>query len=141
RTYGQKLVKLDLELRRDFNWSFTVADVTTAIIGADFLEHFHLAPYLAKRKLVDMTTNLSVKCQSKTTDSYGLSTINSNSPISDLLKKFPEITRPTPVNEIKHIVRHHIETSGKPVHARARRLAPDRLKAAKLAFDKMLAEG
>ena len=37
RTYGQKLVKLDLELRREFNWSFTVADVTTAIIGADFL--------------------------------------------------------------------------------------------------------
>ena len=135
------MVKLDLDLRRDFNWSFTIADVTTAIIGADFLTHFHLAPYLAKRQLVDMSTKLSVKCRSTPIESFGLSTINSNSPVSDLLKQFPEITRPSPVNEVKHNVRHHIETTGKPIHARARRLAPDKLKAAKIAFDKMLAEG
>ena len=141
RTYGQQMVKLDLNLRRDFTWSFTLADVTTAIIGADFLTHFHLAPYLAHRKLVDMTTNMAVKCPSAPIASIGLSTINSNSPIRDLLKQFPDITRPSPVNEIKHNVLHHIETTGKPVHARARRLAPDKLTAAKTAFDKMLAEG
>ena len=78
------MVKLDLDLRRDFNWSFTIADVTTAIIGADFLTHFHLAPYLAKRQLVDMSTKLSVKCRSTPIESFGLSTINSNSPVSDL---------------------------------------------------------
>ena len=141
RTYGQKMVKLDLNLRRCFTWSFIIADVTTAIIGADFLKAFHLVPYLAERKLVDMTTKLSAMCQSSPSESLGLSTINNDSPISDLLKQFPEITRPSPVSEVKHSVRHHIETTGKPVHARVRRLPPDKLKAAKIAFDKMLAEG
>ena len=42
---------------------------------------------------------------------------------------------------MKHTVVHHIETTGPPVSARPRRLAPDRLKAAKHEFEHMLQLG
>jgi transposase InsO family protein len=140
-TYGKRLVKLDLDLRKKFQWPFIIADVRQAIIGADFLREFHLAPYLAQKKLVDMQTKLAVKCQSAPAPSLGLSTISSSSPLYSILKQFPEITKPSLVGEVKHNVRHRIEITGKPVHARARRLAPDKLKAAKAEFEQMLAQG
>ncbi|GFV55762.1 transposon Tf2-9 polyprotein [Trichonephila clavipes] len=40
--------------------------------------------------------------------------------------------------EVKHNIKHFIETSGPPVFAKARRLAPDRLKIAKSEFQHML---
>lgn len=39
-TYGRTTKKLDLGLRREFNWAFIMADVSRPIIGADFLSHF-----------------------------------------------------------------------------------------------------
>lgn len=38
-TYGSKILKLNLNLRRDFVWKFIMAEVDKAIIGADFLKH------------------------------------------------------------------------------------------------------
>ena len=40
--YGTRLMTLRLG-QRQFEWDFVVADVTTPIIGADFLMEFHLA--------------------------------------------------------------------------------------------------
>ena len=42
---------------------------------------------------------------------------------------------------MKHTVQQHIKTTGTPVHARVRRLAPNRLKIAKREFDHMLELG
>ncbi|GFR21862.1 retrovirus-related Pol polyprotein from transposon 17.6 [Trichonephila clavata] len=53
KTYGQKLLKLDLGLRRAFNWPFVIADVTKAIIGMDFLAHFNLLMDSKNRKVMD----------------------------------------------------------------------------------------
>ncbi|GIY48804.1 retrovirus-related Pol polyprotein from transposon 297 [Caerostris extrusa] len=39
-TYGKCLFKLDLGLRREFNWPSVIAAVSQPIIGADFLRHF-----------------------------------------------------------------------------------------------------
>ena len=41
-TYGIQSLTFNLGLRRTFHWVFLVADVTTPIIGADFLRHFDL---------------------------------------------------------------------------------------------------
>ena len=140
-TYGQHLIKLNLNLRRNFNWPFIIADTTNAIIGADFLQIFHLVPDLTTKKLIDMTTNLSVKCYSAPGTSIGLSTIDKNCPLIGLLKQFPELTNPSFSSEIKHNVYHRIETKGQPVYSKARRLAPDVLKAAKTEFEHMVAQG
>ena len=41
--YGESVVKLESkELRKTFQWTFVVADVSQPIIGADFFRHFNL---------------------------------------------------------------------------------------------------
>ncbi|XP_067619883.1 uncharacterized protein [Eurosta solidaginis] len=42
KVLGEKRIRLDLGLRRDFVWSFLVADVTQPIIGADFIKFYDL---------------------------------------------------------------------------------------------------
>ena len=55
---------------------------------------------------------------------------------SDHLHHFPELLTPRFDSSInKHGVEHHIETYGPPVHARARRLNPEKLTAAKAEFE------
>ena len=59
-----------------------------------------------------------------------------------LLAEFPDITTPNFVHcHTKHGVEHFITTRGPPVHARARRLPPEKLAAAKSEFDRMEAMG
>ena len=41
-TYGRCSSTLDLGLRRTFHWVFTIADIKTLILGADFLRYFSL---------------------------------------------------------------------------------------------------
>ncbi|XP_064482852.1 uncharacterized protein LOC135395685 [Ornithodoros turicata] len=60
-TFGEKLVTLNLGLRRPFRWVFTIAQVPHAIIGADSLAHFGLLVDMNCRRLIDTTTNLMVQ--------------------------------------------------------------------------------
>ena len=143
-TYGQKLERLDIGLHRNFDFAFTVCDVPYAIIGADFLEKFHLVPDLTNRQLIDMRTSVKANCSKTSRPSLGITAIahDLNPEVSKLLREFPEITRPSPVSaEVKHSVRHHIETKGRPVHSHARRLSPEKLKAAKAEFEAMIDQG
>src|SRR5215469_7051884 len=55
-TYGEKLCTLSFNLRRTFPWVFTIADVSQAIIGADFLRHFDLLVDLRHQCLIDSLT-------------------------------------------------------------------------------------
>ncbi|GFV17762.1 retrovirus-related Pol polyprotein from transposon 17.6 [Trichonephila clavipes] len=51
--------ELNLGLRRPFIWTFIIADVSSPIIGADFLKHFNLLIDLKKKKrLMDVETSL-----------------------------------------------------------------------------------
>nr|VZI15550.1 unnamed protein product [Spirometra erinaceieuropaei] len=63
-TFGQRSITLDLGLRRIFRWVFIIADVSVALIGADFLAQFNLLVDLKNRRLVDCSTNLHARCQS-----------------------------------------------------------------------------
>ncbi|KAJ8411269.1 hypothetical protein AAFF_G00172750 [Aldrovandia affinis] len=55
-----------------------------------------------------------------------------------LLMDFPDLTTPTFSSAaVKHGVDHFIATTGPPVHARARRLDPQKLAVAKAEFDSM----
>lgn len=60
---------LDPGLRRDFPWILMVADTTLSILGADFLEKFHLLPDIADQCLRDKRTGLQVFGNSQHADS------------------------------------------------------------------------
>ncbi|GFT32035.1 transposon Tf2-8 polyprotein [Trichonephila clavipes] len=50
--YGMVRKELNLGLRRPFIWTFIIADVSSPIIGADFLKHFNLLIDLKKKRTI-----------------------------------------------------------------------------------------
>ncbi|GFT23987.1 transposon Ty3-G Gag-Pol polyprotein [Trichonephila clavipes] len=80
--YTTQTLSLDLGLRRIFQWTFLVGNVSTPIIGADFLYNFRLVP--------------------------------------DIKNFLTSQKPPWPDQEIKHSVVHYIETTSRPVTAKAR---------------------
>ncbi|XP_044573616.1 uncharacterized protein LOC123257745 [Drosophila ananassae] len=58
QTYGEKRITLSLGLGRNFVWTFVLADVNCAIIGADFLQHSpsDFLVDMKRRKLIDRAT-------------------------------------------------------------------------------------
>lgn len=134
-TYGTHILELDLNLRRAFRWLFTIADVQQPILGADFLANHKLLIDLNGRRLVDQVTNLSTRGNLSSSTEPTVKTIVDNCPYYELLSKFPDLTKPISYKETpRHSVCHQIETTGPPVHARARQLPPDRYVKAKNEF-------
>ena len=143
KTYGQRLLSVDLGLRRTFSWIFVVADVRKPILGIDFLSHFGIIVDLQSRKLSDCTTSISVQGVATSINSIGIKLAYPNDPtFASILRQFPSVMQPTTAfQEAKHDVEHHIITRGPPVTSRPRRLPPDKLKAAKAEFENLLRLG
>ncbi|CAE1261848.1 unnamed protein product [Acanthosepion pharaonis] len=130
-------------MRRDFTWTFTVANVKVPILGADFLAHYALAVHMNPRTLSDTTTNLRVLGTPTRQGSTGISVATCHGrEYLDLLTQFTDITLPLQVTASgDHQTQHHIRTRGPPAHSHPRRLAPHKLAYAKEQFDKMLSDG
>jgi len=144
QTYGQQSVTLRIGLRRIFPWIFVLADVSPAILGADFLRHFGLVVDLRAQHLRDSTTSMSVLGLAANTASLSpvIPQPVITSPYDKILAAFPDITKPLYKDcPIKHDVTHHIITTGPPAHARPRRLAPDKYRVAKDEFTHLLELG
>lgn len=142
--YGRRSRTLNLGLRRQFRWIFIVADVKMAILGIDFLHHFDLLVDTRRRRLLDNTTNLAVN--GILADTAPISPVYNipDTPAfySSLTNNYPTVFRP--INHLPAVTsaaQHHIVTNGPPVFARARRLAPDKLRLARAEFEHMLELG
>ena len=112
------------------------------ILGIDFLSHFNFLVDIRRGRLIDGNTSLKVPGQINNISTLQVPCLKSNTKYSDLLSEFPELTRSSiaPKNA-QHGVSHAIVTQGQLVAARARRLAPEKLKATKLEFEFMLQQG
>ena len=142
-TYGNSEHVVDVGLKRDYPWTFIVADVQQPIIGADFLIHYNLLVDLRSQCLRDMRTGLPIPASLSSIRSLSLNRVATvHNVYTKLLGQFPELTRPTTKGEtVKHGITHKIVTKGHPVFARPRRLAPDKLVTAKHEFDDMIKLG
>ncbi|GBM04010.1 Transposon Ty3-I Gag-Pol polyprotein [Araneus ventricosus] len=138
--YGQKTLSLNFNLRRDFLWTFLIADVSIPILGAYFLHYFELVPDLRNKCLRDTKTKLQSVGHLKNADLHSVQiSISKDTIYHKLLKEFPSITKlPNSNQPVKHTTVHHIVTKGPPVVAKPRKLAPDRLKIAKSEFRNMM---
>lgn len=144
KTFGTLTLTLNFGLRRKFLWTFIVADVTKAIIGADFLAYYHLLPDCRTKRLIDGITSLSAPGALDTSEQPSVKAIApSNSATAQVLAEFPEITRPPGLPRIiKHDTVHFIKTTdGPPISCRSRRLAPEKLISAKKEFEDMVQTG
>ncbi|KAM8702326.1 hypothetical protein ACLKA7_004990 [Drosophila subpalustris] len=124
---------LDLGLRRSFCWSFIVADVPIAIIGADFLAKHNLLIDLKAQQLIDTATKVSVTGSSCKVETPSVSTINEDQNYHTLLGQGQDTSKSDDhgTTRVPHDVVHHIETTGNPVADRPRRLSGEKLSVAK----------
>ena len=119
-TYGSCKRIVDVGLKRDYAWTFIVADVKQPILGADFLIHYNLMVDLNGQCLRDMRTGLAIS-SIKTLSLNRIDAVRNE--YTELLKQFPELTRPTTKGEtVKHGITHEIVTKGHLIFARPRRL-------------------
>lgn len=144
-TYGFRSLTLDLGLNKSFRWVFIVADVKHPILGVDFLRHFKLIVDVCRNSLLDDLTNVNVTCKMSNITSCQLMYLEGdpNCKFESILNEFPFLTESN-VNHcttVKHNVTHFIQTTGPPVHARSRRLPPEKLIIIKKEFDHMLELG
>ena len=147
KTYGTQLIRLDLGLRRKFEWHFTIADVSKPIIGADFLQRFGLLVDIKRKRLIDPLTSLAVPTRVIKGPSSFLTPLDCSQlepDIQSLLEEFKCLTSKElggGKEHIKHNVTHCIITKGPPIASKVRRLSPDKLKIAKAEFEYMLEQG
>ena len=121
-----------------YTWPFILADVKTPLLGADFLQANGVLVDLKNKRLVNASSFASSTLRQSNQTSLGLHHVTSDDPYSRLLEQFPTITRPEfSSKSVRHGVEHFIQTEGPPVHARARRLPPDKRVIAKEEFRKM----
>nr|VZH96772.1 unnamed protein product [Spirometra erinaceieuropaei] len=143
-TFGSLSLTLNIGLRRSFTWIFVIAAFPHAILDSDFLAEFDLLADCRRARLPDRTTGLFVGGPTPFTAPTNLSVLDTDiaSPFRQLLLSHPNIINPQFRScEVQHDVVHHIRTSGPPVFARPRRLAPERFQAAKAEFEHMLQLG
>lgn len=144
RTFGEKRITLDLGLRRTFQWTFLIADVSSPIIGADFLKFYDLLVDIGRNKLIDRITHLESSVFSIVHDSPNevFTTYNVNEPFANILNEFKDLTiLKTKIQSSNSNVEHHIVTTGPPVFSRARRLSPEKLQIAKADFKYLIEQG
>ncbi|GFX12472.1 retrovirus-related Pol polyprotein from transposon opus [Trichonephila clavipes] len=116
--YGMVRKELNLGLRRPFIWTFIIADVSSPVIGADFLKHFNLLIDLKKKKKMQTLV------------------------FKNILSEYPDLSNPSLISKsASHGTVHHIITTGPPVTARRRRLHPKLYDAVKVEFEFLLAKG
>ena len=141
-TYGERAVQLDFRLGRTYNWVFHVADVTTPILGIDFLAANKFNINVHNTSITDRHTNISIKANTTIikNNTYISSILPSNSYLQ-LLNDFPALLSNKPIHPPKHNIVHRIRTTGGPVYCRPRRLSPHISASIKPAFAKLLADG
>lgn len=114
------------------------------MLGADFLRNFGLLVDMRHQRLSDSSTQLKVQGITSHTPSPGITWFHKDpdNVYTALLSEFPTVTQSCSSDRpVKHNVTHHIKTTGPPVSARARRLAPERLQIARQEFEHMLELG
>ncbi|XP_018375211.1 PREDICTED: uncharacterized protein LOC108768977 [Trachymyrmex cornetzi] len=142
KTYGRKLLTLDLGIRRPITWQFTVADVSRPVIGADLLKHFGLIVDIQGERLIDKTTQLTIPGFKLRIGYVAAKTLDSLSIYHRILADYPKIVTELQLpTERAHGIYHNIQTKGPPVASRPRRLPPDKLKTAKAEFAHLLQLG
>lgn len=136
RTFGQKRITIDLGIVKT-SWPFLLADVDHPLIGADFLAANNLWVDPRGHRLINAETWSTLNLRSSP-GSRTVSTVN-NCPYRHLVEsRYRCLLTPSfKPEDVKHQVRHHIQTNGPPVHARPRRLDPAKLAAAKKEFRTM----
>ncbi|XP_058790136.1 uncharacterized protein LOC131663646 [Phymastichus coffea] len=142
KTCGEKKLSLDLHLGRPIVWNFIVAAVPSAYIGADLIDNFGLLVDVRGCRLIDSHAGLSAHGYLKSSAVASVKIIDHTNRFANIVSQYPEVSSSKQTKPITtHDIFHYIETSGSPVAERARRLDPEKYKAAQAEFDELIKQG
>lgn len=149
KCYGEFDAVLSIPaLRRAFHWTFLVCDVTSSLLGTDFLSASSLLVDCRNNLLIDTVTNCKVPLHNGEQE---LSTLHINFDGMDdraltLLNKYSKLTSPLQIAQSpssnKTNVEHIIDTGNSPpVYSKCRPLTGTKLEAVKREFQYLLNSG
>ena len=147
-TFGSCALNLDFGAFRPVH-SFTLAEVSKPILGADFFMKHNLLIDLSRRAVLRHRPRLFIRARRAFVSGplSGLRAISLTVPPSwrALLDTFPDVLDSTAAFDSskppRHGIHHIVPTRGNPVFARPRRLFGEKLAVAKSEFQKMLELG
>ena len=132
-------------LRRDFTWTFIIAETTKPLLGYDFLNNFGLLVDCTKHKLIDPTTNRQSSAQpSPLVMNISFLPVNSaEATVRAIMDKYPNLISPHRNTSAKKTkVYHRIETGSNPAtFSKTRQLSAEKCEIAKNEFRKLLEAG
>ena len=114
--------------------------MTRPILGASFFTNEGLLIDLQNQRLV---SDSGARFPAVASRQHGINGLRlpTSGPYEVLLESFPSLLTPNYTGEVRHKVQHYIQTTGRPLHARPRRLEGEKLRIAKEEFLKMEALG
>ena len=103
-TYGRRLLSLNFGLRRNFSFVFVIADVSTALLGADFLDTFDLKVDVRRSRLKDHATGLCIQGRLSACSPLDLRVCRppSGPGFADLLNHYPQLLHSSSSSEVRH---------------------------------------
>ena len=137
-TYGRRQLPVSFRSGHSSLHWFWIADVSRPILGATYFQEQGLLIDIQNRRLVSQSNPglTFAAVPSRSTGINGLR-LPTSGQFEALLDGFPSLLKPQFTGEVKHNVRHYIQTTGRPLHARPRRLDGEKLRIAREEFLKM----
>ncbi|XP_064116599.1 uncharacterized protein LOC135222443 [Macrobrachium nipponense] len=115
--------------RKQYNWMFITTNLTITLLGADFLKAQIMMVGIVEQQLITQPIPITPLPPTPAQEK------------SPLLQEFPKVFKDGLQQDLtkpaKHHIQHCIVTEDHPVHARFRRLTPEKLFHAKQAFEFM----
>ena len=92
-TYGRRLLLLNFGLHRNFSFVFVIADVSIALLGANFLDTFDLKVDVRRSRLEDHATSLCIQGRLSACSPLDLRVCRppSGPGFADLLNHYPQL--------------------------------------------------
>ena len=105
--YGERAVQMDFGLGRFYNWVFHVVDVTTLIVGIDFLSTRKFNINMHNASVTDKHTNVSIRANATVVKNVSyISSVLPSSSYLQLLNEFPALLSDKPIHRPKHNIVH-----------------------------------
>ena len=138
-TYGKRSLNISFSPGHSISQSFWIADVKRPILGANFFINQGMVIDLPNCRLIHAATGKIHRGRHAPPSCSAISGLRSgpDGPYEALLLQFPDLLVQKFAGDVKHNVRHYIETTGPPLHARARRLDAAKLANARAEFKSM----
>ena len=136
KTFGKRRIRVAFSGGHSLVHSFWIATVNRPILGADFFRDHKLVIDVANHVLISSSGAHLPAVPTSRPSVFGLR-LPTRAPFESILEEFPDLLTQNFHGDVRHKVRHHIPTTGPPLHARPRCLEGEKMRVAQEEFNSM----